>query len=46
MPSIEADGRVMSESLAMFDYVDRLQPTPALMPSDPFAEGARSWSFG
>jgi glutathione S-transferase len=39
MPSIEVDGEFMSESLAIFNYVERLQPEPALLPSDPFAAG-------
>ena len=39
MPSIEVDGRYMSESLAIFTFVERLQPEPALLPSDPFAAG-------
>jgi len=36
MPSIEVDGRYLSESLAIFDYLERLQPEPALLPKDPF----------
>ncbi len=39
MPSIEVDGQFMSESLAIFNYVERLQPEPALLPSDPFGAG-------
>ena len=39
MPSIGVDGRYMSESLAIAGYLDRLQPEPALLPSDPFAAG-------
>ncbi|MCP4006111.1 MAG: glutathione S-transferase family protein [bacterium] len=39
MPSIEVDGRFMSESLAIFNYLERLKPEPALLPSDPFAAG-------
>jgi len=39
MPSIEVDGRFMSESLAIFHYLERLQPEPALLPSDPFEAG-------
>jgi glutathione S-transferase len=39
MPSIEVDGQFMSESLAIFSYVERMQPEPALLPSDPFAAG-------
>ena len=39
MPSIGVDGQFMSESLAIFTYLERLQPTPALLPSDPFAAG-------
>jgi glutathione S-transferase len=39
MPSIEVDGEFMSESLAIFTYLERLHPEPALLPSDPFAAG-------
>lgn len=39
MPSIGVDGRYLSESLAIFTYVERLKPEPALLPSDPFAAG-------
>ena len=39
MPSIEVDGQFMSESLAIFQYIERLQPEPALIPSDPWAAG-------
>lgn len=37
MPSIEVDGKFLSESLAIAAYADRVQPQPALLPSDPFA---------
>ena len=36
MPSIGVDGRYMSESLAIATYLDRKQPEPALLPTDPF----------
>ena len=36
MPSIEVDGRYLSESMAIFHYLEGLQPEPALLPSDPF----------
>jgi glutathione S-transferase len=39
MPAIEVDGRFMSESLAIFHYLENLQPEPALLPSDPFEAG-------
>ena len=39
MPSIEVDGQFMSESLAIFTYLERLQPEPAMLPADPFAAG-------
>ena len=39
MPSIEVDGRYLSESLAIFTYLERLQPEPALLPADPFEAG-------
>lgn len=36
MPSIGVDGQFMSESLAIATYLDRIQPEPALLPSDDF----------
>ena len=39
MPSIEVDGQFMSESMAIAAYLERLQPEPAMLPSDPFAAG-------
>ncbi len=39
MPSIEVDGRYLSESLAIFHYLERLKPEPAMLPKDPFAAG-------
>lgn len=39
MPSIGVDGRYLSETLAIAAYLERLQPEPVLIPSDPFAAG-------
>jgi glutathione S-transferase len=39
MPSIEVDGRFLSESLAIFTWAERVKPSPALLPADPFAAG-------
>ena len=39
MPSIEVDGQFLSESIAIFTYLEALQPEPALLPRDPFAAG-------
>lgn len=39
MPSIEVDGQYMSESLAIFTYLEKLRPEPAMLPSDPFEAG-------
>ena len=36
MPSIEVDGRYLSESLAIFHYLENTHPTPAMLPDDPF----------
>ena len=36
MPSIEVDGNYLSESLAIARYAEQINPTPALLPSDPF----------
>ena len=35
MPSIEVDGQFLSESIAIFSYLEKL--SPGLLPSDPFA---------
>ncbi len=37
MPAIEVDGRFMSESIAIFQYLEGLKP--GLLPSDPFEAG-------
>ena len=36
MPSIEVDGRTLSESLAICTYLERIAPEPAMLPEDPF----------
>ena len=35
MPAIEADGVFLSESLAIAQYLEAIQPAPALLPSNP-----------
>ena len=37
MPSIEINGKYLSESLAIVSYLERIQPEPALLPADPIA---------
>ena len=37
MPSIEVDGQSLSESLAIFQYLEARAPKPALLPDDPWA---------
>ena len=32
MPSIEINGKYLSESLAIVSYLERIQPEPALLP--------------
>lgn len=36
MPSIGVDGKFLSESLAIVNYLDAIAPEPALVPSDPW----------
>ncbi len=35
MPSVEINGTFLSESLAIINYLERIQPSPSLMPADP-----------
>ena len=45
VPALELDdGRVLTQSLAIIDYLDRLQPEPALLPGDEVAR-ARCLAF-
>jgi maleylacetoacetate isomerase len=37
VPAIEIDGRVVVQSLAIVELLDRLYPDPPLLPADPFA---------
>jgi len=37
VPCIETDQGFLSETTAIFDYLDAVQPNPSLLPSDPFA---------
>ena len=36
VPTLEIDGRRLSQSLAIIEYLDELHPEPALLPADPF----------
>src|SRR5580693_2409623 len=35
VPSLEANGLVLTQSLAIIEYLDELHPEPALLPEDP-----------
>ncbi|HYJ83130.1 MAG TPA: maleylacetoacetate isomerase [Allosphingosinicella sp.] len=35
IPALEIDGRVLTQSLAIIDYLDATRPEPALVPADP-----------
>jgi len=37
VPCIETDGKFLSETAAILDYLEELKPTPRLYPADPFA---------
>jgi glutathione S-transferase len=37
IPFVEIDGRALSESQAIVEYLEAVQPAPALIPKDPFA---------
>ncbi len=36
VPTLEIDGRRLSQSMAIIEYLDEMHPDPALIPSDPF----------
>ena len=36
LPALEVDGRTLTQSLAILDWLDETVPTPALLPADPF----------
>jgi maleylacetoacetate isomerase len=38
VPALEENGRILTQSLAIIEYLDEVHPTPALLPSDPFAK--------
>jgi maleylacetoacetate isomerase len=44
IPALEIDGHVITQSMAMVDYLDRTYPDPPLFPRDPFAR-AKVMSF-
>ena len=37
VPSLEVDGRVLTQSLAIIEWLDETHPEPRLLPADPFA---------
>lgn len=39
VPYIEVDGATLTETNVIFDYLEDVQPQPALYPSDPWAKG-------
>ena len=38
VPYIDVDGKILTETNVIFDYLEDIQPTPALYPSDPWAK--------
>ena len=43
IPCLEVDGRPLPDSSAILAYLERIQPTPALYPSDPFDYARAIW---
>lgn len=44
IPALEHEGKIITQSSAIIEYLEDLHPTPSLMPSDPIAR-ARSRAF-
>lgn len=40
VPALAIDGHLLTQSLAIIDYLDRTRPQPPLLPSDPAARAA------
>ena len=40
VPTLEVDGHMIGQSLAIIDYLDATHPEPALIPADPLARAA------
>ena len=38
VPYIEVDGKILTETNVIFDYLEEIQPQPALYPTDPWAK--------
>lgn len=36
LPTLEIDGRLISQSVAILEYLDQTRPTPPLLPTDPY----------
>jgi maleylacetoacetate isomerase len=36
VPSLDLDGRILTQSLAIMEYLEEVQPEPRLLPKDPF----------
>ena len=36
VPALETDGHVLTQSLAIIEWLEETTPTPALLPTDPF----------
>ncbi|HJQ83785.1 MAG TPA: glutathione S-transferase family protein [Candidatus Binatia bacterium] len=43
IPALEHDGRALADSSVICAYLERLQPTPALYPSDPYEHARALW---
>ena len=43
IPVLEHDGRIVNDSSVICAYLERLHPTPALFPSDPYERARAEW---
>lgn len=39
VPSLSHDGNVLTQSIAIIEYLDDIKPEPALLPTDPYLKG-------
>lgn len=46
IPALDDDGTLVTQSMAICEYLEEIQPIPALLPADPAARAGKSIGAG